>query len=340
MEWSASGAPEGDPAEAVELVAPEEDEIIAPDLLLSAAEPWELPHDPEDPEDALRCLMLDPGLAGDVWVRATQVHVDNARHVMAAQAFIVPESRVAQLAALQDEAGGWSCPALPQIEGLRVLSVFIPGSPILEAPEGSAFALSADEAVLLRVHYRIRREDDPGTDHTALALGLTDAPAKEAAILVIGNADEAPALQGGADDPGGEPTFLIPANRRHTEVMHYGADPGGPNHRIWAAGAWMHKIGDDASLRLLGDGESCAFAMGGWEDHWPQLYRIDPDGADLPLWRAGETLELSCTYNNQLPDADLEGLLDENGLNAPVDMGLGDGPLDENCLAFVGVIEE
>jgi hypothetical protein len=58
----------------------------------------------------------------------------------------------------------------------------------------------------------------------------------------------------------------------------------------------------------------------------------------LPTSTVGDRLVLRCAYDNSLGNAALAEELAAQGLDAPVDMVLGEASLDEMCLAVVGLV--
>ena len=48
-------------------------------------------------------------------------------------------------------------------------------------------------------------------------------------------------------------------------------------------------------------------------------------------------MRIRCTYDNTIDNPDLAGALAEQGLDAPTDVVLGEGTLDEMCLAGIAV---
>ena len=67
-------------------------------------------------------------------------------------------------------------------------------------------------------------------------------------------------------------------------------------------------------------------------------YAYDAPTDALPIARGGDTLLIRCEYDNSLDNPALAEVLAERGLDAPVDVELGDGTLDEMCLGVFGVI--
>lgn len=75
---------------------------------------------------------------------------------------------------------------------------------------------------------------------------------------------------------------------------------------------------------------------------WQQLYRYDAPLAEMPAISGGDSIRMRCTYDNTLDNPGtrraLEDALEDAGEDAPVDIHLGEGTLDEMCIAMVGVV--
>ena len=76
-----------------------------------------------------------------------------------------------------------------------------------------------------------------------------------------------------------------------------------------------------------------------WDPDWLRGYRFNGGISELPVWESGTQLRVECTYDNTDFNENLSEKLEDEGLESPVPMSLGEGPLDENCLVFVGLVE-
>ena len=54
--------------------------------------------------------------------------------------------------------------------------------------------------------------------------------------------------------------------------------------------------------------------------------------------RSGDVLRMRCTYDNTLANPHLRPALDDQDLDEPVDVELGEDTLDEMCLIGIGII--
>jgi len=59
-----------------------------------------------------------------------------------------------------------------------------------------------------------------------------------------------------------------------------------------------------------------------------------------PVMRPGDVLNMRCTYDNSMDNRFVRTALDQQGLDVPIDVGLGETTLDEMCLGVFGVALE
>ena len=82
----------------------------------------------------------------------------------------------------------------------------------------------------------------------------------------------------------------------------------------------------------------CFVQTPAWDFNWQRIYNYDAPIEQLPIVRAGDALNMRCTYDNTLNNPFVKIALDLKGLLAPVDVKLGETTLDEMCLAIVQVV--
>ena len=102
----------------------------------------------------------------------------------------------------------------------------------------------------------------------------------------------------------------------------------------------MHWAGMEMKISLIDehDNEQCLLGLDDWNSEYVRTYRFDGEISDFPTWDSDLTLRLRCHYDNSSHNKALEGILENNGHEAPINMHLGEGELDENCLALVGLV--
>ncbi|MDP6932871.1 MAG: hypothetical protein QGG40_08130, partial [Myxococcota bacterium] len=96
---------------------------------------------------------------------------------------------------------------------------------------------------------------------------------------------------------------------------------------------WVER-GEDAS----DPEDACLLQTPEWDFDWQQFYFYDVDGDNAPKMYGGDEIWLQCTYDNSTANPGLLDALEESGLDAPVDVFLGDGTLDEMCIGVFGMV--
>jgi hypothetical protein len=333
--WDAAGAPLGDAARAAPLEPAVVESLERVDAVVVPA----VEYVSAGEADEFWCFSLDPQLTRDTLVTGFEVVPDNREIAHHALLFL---DVAAESAALAGDAGGYPCTGGAMTsEAAPLLATWVPGAPPTRAPTGAATEIPAGSRLVLQMHYH------PGgrsgvVDETAVHLETTEATGLRGfRQALIGNArNEASGLLPGPGD-NGAPRFFIPAEAgAHTEEMVYTLADGIPDLPVVRVGAHMHYVG--ASLELWaerpGEEPECLLANPGWDFDWQRAYAYDVPLAEAPVVRGGDTLRVRCTYNNTLEHPGTRRALAEEGLDAPVDVGLGEGSLDEMCLAVVSYV--
>ena len=71
---------------------------------------------------------------------------------------------------------------------------------------------------------------------------------------------------------------------------------------------------------------------------WQRMYIYDAPLELLPSVGPGDSLEVRCTYDNSLANVPLKRGLVAQGRRSPTEIRLGEGTLDEMCLAAVQLV--
>ncbi len=176
-------------------------------------------------------------------------------------------------------------------------------------------------------------------------------------FLAIGNAPsqlpDGDGLQPGPNDKNGS-EFLIPAGAKgHTETIkrkipdEFMGESLVDGFKLYRVMPHMHYVGTDIKISVErpspqgGDpaGE-CVLEAPQWDFNWQQTYAIDASVDALPTLKAGDTMNVRCTYDNTLDNPFVKKALREENLTAPKDIHLGEGSLDEMCVGlFNGFIK-
>jgi hypothetical protein len=330
--WIDTGKPEGDPSTAAPLPEPPDLELANADVRLTTPEITIEPG-----ADEFWCFVVDPGFTEPVFIEATQIVAGNPEIVHHVLVYVDETGN--------SEAGdAYPCFGAPNISQPTLISAWAPGVPPAILPSEIAMNIPAGAKLVINVHYHPTGESavDPGTSFDIRF--ATGAPLYLGELLLMGN-DFAQLLPG-PNDSNDFPEFRIPAGSvGHTEEIIFRLPSGVPELKLWSAGTHMHYVGVDMLLGLdraepepgTGIDEECLLQTPNYNFEWQRGYRYDADFDDLPTARAGDYLYLKCTYDNSMGNQHVAAALAEQGLDAPVDVYLGEETLDEMCLGVYGI---
>lgn len=340
--WADEDAPLGDPATAAPIPDP-------PDLTLQnpthKVKP-EVGFAPAGDTDQFICYVIDPGIATPGWVTGFHVVPSDLSIAHHAVVTAVPPDGQDELAAMTGPDGYFDCFGGVNVPGNYFLGVWVPGSLPFEAPDQVGIPFVAGSKLVLQMHYHpIGGSHPPERSEVQLRVTPTK-PDRQLMFIAVGNAGAEPILKPGPNDQG-TVQFKIPAGMSgHTETMVFPI-PGDSPQRFPIVSAFphMHYVGVDLDARIKrGPGagsepvDECLVKVPSWKFDWQRTYLYDADIADLPTVGAGDELTLRCTYDNTLENKYVERALDEQGLDLPVDVFLGEQTLDEMCIAAFGII--
>jgi hypothetical protein len=208
----------------------------------------------------------------------------------------------------------------------------VPRALPIETPASVGIRLPAGARIILNMHYHASVVGPETDDATAVALRwATTPPEYVSEFYLIGAPGAGNILQ--------QP-FQIPAGESaHQEVVEYTVpNTQGADVRIWSIANHMHKVGIDMKSSIISGGnETCLVQTPGWDFEWQRLYAYDVPIEDTPQVQTGDVVRVRCTYDNTFDNAALAEAMAEVGQTELVDVALGEGTLDEMCLAGVGV---
>ncbi len=201
--------------------------------------------------------------------------------------------------------------------------------------------------MVMQLHYH-PTGNNHAPDLTAVDMRMqSQAPGNVFLFTAIGNAATAPILQPGPNDSGGV-EFRIPAGiRDHVEEMQFPIDNPNLAARIPMTSVFphMHYVGVGLKVRVEranpnpGEpSEECLVNIPRWDFDWQRTYDYDAPLDQLPTLGDGDTLRITCDYNNTLENPFVGRMLEEEGLLDPIDVRLGEETTDEMCLAAFGLI--
>jgi hypothetical protein len=337
QEWADLGAPEGDPALAAPLPPPPSLDLADPSAT-AIMQSGVTVEKVGATLDRFHCISLDPGNASDVFVTGMQV-VPGNRKVLHHVLIYVDE---------QAESAGWpggvkqDCGGGPGLSyGVPLVGAWVPGALPLEAPAAAGTPLPAGARFVFNVHYHATGAPETD-DGTGLALRWTEQePAAIAQFQLLG----APGLGDSLTGP-----MMIPAGAAgHVEEFEWVVSAGGmpfPDSieaRLWTAGAHMHKVG--TGLRMWVEdrdtgAKTCLLGTPRYDYNWQRFYAYDAPLEQAIRLKAGDKIHVRCEYDNTMNNPGVVEALAEAGLDAPVDVQVGEGTLDEMCIGAIGVAVE
>lgn len=334
--WVEQGAPEGDPNTAAPLPTPPSLELTDADIRGTIDASVTIDGD----GDKFYCFSVDPGITTDTWIDAIQINPGNPKIVHHVLAYLDEAGESADKAGPE---GYYPCFGGAGISQPRLIAAWAPGSTPIETPPNVATLIKGGSRIVLNVHYHPTGSPEVD-DATSIDLRTHDTvPEYVAFLALIGNSDGGP-LQPGPNDDNGYPEFRIPAGAvDHTEEMLFTLN-GIPDLRVFSAGTHMHYVGTDMIVGVQRTdpepgqpASECLIQTPDWNFEWQRFYPYDAPLDQVPRVREGDKLYLRCTYNNSMSNPFVARALAEQGLDAPVDVHLGEETLDEMCLGVMGV---
>jgi hypothetical protein len=332
-DWASLATPEGDLDLAAPLPEPPSLELANTTVVRQNPTPFTVGGN----NDSFVCMVVDPGHTQDVWVTGVQIIADNSEVVHHVLTYIDTESASD---ALVDADGKFTCPGgFVSLDGATQISTWVPGGVPTEAPPDVGFAMPLGSKVIMAYHYHPTGSGDE-IDQSSVALRWTEEePETKAFMGVIGAIFNDNGIDPGPNDPGGVPVFSIPANvSGHTESISYQLPDILPPIPIFTMGTHMHYVGVDMKIWIERDGEEqCWIQTPRWDFGWQRLYDVDAPLDEMPVVQGGDIIKLRCTYDNTLNNPFLADVLAQQGLDAPIPVGVGEQSLEEMCAMLFGV---
>lgn len=365
--WADADAPEGDADDAAEVTDPESVTLEREDVVMALPEPISV----SGSTDLHLCYVLDPKLEEDAYVIGRLITSGNEKVLHHVVSYVItpgknedgsPRSKAQLAAAVEAEKGVgvgeyYDCFGGPALETVQteMLDAWAPGALPNMAPDNSGQPIDKDSLVLLDMHYHPTGAGKETDSDTQLALMLAEsAPTYVSRTILIGNFEGK--LDTGAgvgelvkQDGEEEAEFMIPAGAKdHVEEMtwtwKFDDTPLGPVQlMVFGMGTHMHYVGRDMAVFLetadkSDEEDQCLIQTPAWDFNWQRGYGFDADMDELPKMGDGDTLRLRCVFDNSMDNAFVRDALRDQGLDAPVDVPLGEDTLDEMCLAAIGIM--
>ena len=329
--WSDAGAPEGDPELAAELPPPPDTQLDPVDTVLQMDASVTI----DGTSDQFLCFSLDPGVDEDRYFNGMQIVPGNDKIVHHVLVFLDETGDSAEQAGPD---GSFPCSG-GGLEG-TLLGAWAPGTVPMRTPEDVGMRVTAGSRVVLNVHYHPTGLGPEVDDSTRVELDWMDEqPTWRGEMALVGNSDDPGELLPNEGDAGGTPEFLIPAGAEgHLEEMVFEIPDDVPQLRVWSVGSHMHYVGTGMQIRFQGDGyDDCMLDTPNYSFEWQRLYSYDAPLDQMPLAYGGDNIYLRCEYDNSMNNPYVVEALQDQGLDAPVDVVLGDETLDEMCLGVFGI---
>lgn len=328
-DWADLGAPEGDPALAAPLPTPPSFDLPNPTTTLAME--GSVTVEPVGAQlDFFHCLSLDPGNDQDVYLDGMQVIPGNNAIVHHVLVYVDVNATSAGW------AGGVSpnCGGGAGVSNATLVGGWVPGGMPMTTPDTVGIRLPAGARLVLNMHYHAATTGPEVDQGTGLALRWqTTAPTYVSEFSLIG----AP----GAGTLQTSPFSIPPGVKDHVEMAELIVPDVGPaDVRVFSILNHMHKVGVDMKTSVIraGTGEEvCLVQTPAWDFNWQRLYEYDVTIDQAVRVYSGDIVRVRCTYDNTLDNPALVEALTEVGMTEPQTVSLGEGTLDEMCLAGVGV---
>ena len=332
--WADAGAPEGDPALAAPIPEPPVLELEDASVTALMASPVQIAA-AGTTRDFFHCLSIDPGNSETMYVDGMQVLAGNKAIVHHVLIYVdAAGASAAWPGGIKPNCGGGA--GIPG--AVDLIGAWVPGSLPIVPPAGVGTTLPPGTRLILNVHYHATAQPEADSA-TGLAIRWsTTKPAWDSIFALIGEPGEGDSLSG---------PLLIPAGATdHVEEYVWVVSDGGQpipdivDIRVWAVLNHMHKVGIDMRVWLEDRDsgvETCLVQTPRWDYQWQRSYAYDTPITEAIRVKGGDKVHVRCTYDNSLANPGVQEMLAEVGLDAPVDVTVGEGTLDEMCLTGLGV---
>lgn len=329
--WSDAGAPAGDPEFAAELPSPPDTQLDPVDTVLQMAEGVTI----DGTSDQFLCFSLDPGLDADRYFNGMQIVPGNDKVVHHVLVYLDETGESEELAG---DNGYYECSG--GAIGGTLLGAWAPGTVPMRTPEDVGMRVTAGSRIVLNIHYHPTGLGAEVDEETRVELDWMDEqPTWRGEMTLVGNSNNPDQLMPNAGDRTDTPEFRIPAGAQgHLEEMVFEIPEDIPQLRVWSVGTHMHYVGTDMLIRFQGDDyDDCMVHTPNYSFEWQRLYHFDSDLDQMPLAIGGDKIYLRCEYDNSMNNPYVVEALNDQGLDGPIDVVLGEETLDEMCLGIFGI---
>ncbi|MFO0550988.1 MAG: monooxygenase [Polyangiaceae bacterium] len=321
--WADAGAPEGDPADEGEPLAPVSHPLSRVDRTVSMP----LAYTPTLAPDEYRCFIIDWPETATTFITGFEAIPGNPKidHHIAAY-LVSPDNPLGQTAFdvladldTQDPEPGYKCFGGPAGDaGIPIpaqqIGQWVPGQGGGDFPDGTGIEVPAGSKVVLQMHYSLPNGNDQmASDMSQISFKVDSSVAHPAAF--------APWLDAGWVAGGME----IPAHQK--DVRHskqddprnffsdfIGSVDTTDGFRIYGVMLHMHKLGRGGTVTLIHEDktEETLLAIEDWQFNWQRHYTF----AEPVDFKPGDELRVECIWDN----------------NTDKDVNWGEGTVDEMCV--------
>jgi mono/diheme cytochrome c family protein len=320
--WVDAGAPEGDPAQAGEALAPVSVALPRTDVTLSVPEPYTPQLDPDD----YRCFVME-WTEGTSYVTGFEVHPGNASIVHHVAAFLIRPDGLAGSQVLDifrdwdasEEGPGYTCFGGPSKSGenlqvpVQQVAQWVPGGGATLFPAGVGIEVPEGSQIVLQMHYNTLSSDG-NPDQSTLDLMIEPDVQRLGAFAPW--LDIAWTFGGMVIPPGASVSYSAKDDPLGFFSLALGDDVDlSQGFDIHAAMLHMHKVGRSGSARLdRQDGSSQVIVeVPQWDFDWQLNYALAEPLPFVP----GDELFVECSFENETDTA----------------ISWGEGSTEEMCVA-------
>ena len=325
--WVDAGTPEGDPATASTLVAPQQEELMGADVQRFTLPARTLAEGSYD--DEYHCYPIDLGLDREAWIDALDVLPDNTDVVHHVLLFTDPNQDGRERAGDADSYPCFGGTGLPN-SGLAYS--WAPGLGPLDLGGEAGVRIPAGGGLIAQVHYHPTGE--VARDASSVVIRYAEErPARTAEFRVLGGAT----IQQADSSRWEDPPFSIPSGAtQHNETWVEPLEvPNGAEVRLASVFPHMHLAGTSIHVSIERDGEEiCLASLPAWDFEWQRSYEYEGAFDELPKLESGDKIRIECTYNNSVSNPILMQYSDPASIQ---DIVVGENSLDEMCVAIVGI---
>lgn len=267
--------------------------------------------------------MLDQAFDQDTFVTGTNVVPGNDQIVHHANLFLINESYVEQVEAIQaaDPDAGYECFGDAGINQTAIIGAWVPGAQPIFTPEDAAIVIPEGARLVLQVHYNTLYTNPSPVDSSVELYTRGDPPARRARALPLANI-----------------TFEVPAGVKesvHELVVRSSSDR---DWEIIGTAPHLHLLAKSVSVEVLRKDDEeedvCLIDIPEWDFNWQQEYRFRDD--EWVRVRPGDRVKLTCVFDNSPENQPVVG----GQRQTPQPVGWGGKTHDEMCLNFLVALED